>query len=156
MYTGKKFEEDFRKCAEANNLNIIRLQDGMGGYAGVNNICDFILYVKPHQLLLELKAHKGKSLPLNCITENQYKGLLEKSKFDGVIAGILINFYEYDKVYFVPIQQVATLKQSAYKSINIDYCDIVGIEIVANKKRTRYDYNVGTFICDLECSPYVK
>jgi len=143
-YTGKQFEEDFKKSAlQAEDVSIDRLYDNVGGYAGIKNICDFIVYHYPHVYYLELKSHKGNRLPFINITEHQWTGLLEKAKRNnGAIAGILVHFSEHDKTYFVNITVFEDLKKQGEKSMHIDLACENGVELTGRKKRVTWDYYI--------------
>ena len=73
---GKVFEKEF-KDSVPDNVYLERYKDDTSGFYGVSNPADFRLYVFPMLILLELKTHKGKSLPLAKIRENQLKGMLK-------------------------------------------------------------------------------
>ena len=83
MNTGKKFEEDIKNSIDSTAF-LYRLRDSGGSWQGGNksrftpsNICDFILFKSPRMYLLELKSHKGKSIPYTAI--KQLDKLLEVS-----------------------------------------------------------------------------
>ena len=144
-YTGKQFEEDFKKSAvQAEDISIDRLYDNVGGYAGVKNICDFIVYRYPHQYYFELKSHKGNRLPFSEITEHQWSGLLEKAmKNIGCIAGVLIHYSDHDKTVFVDIRKLEEMKQQGEKSIAVDYALANGVPLDGRKKRVTWEYYLG-------------
>jgi len=145
---GKKFETqvrgDFEKVPDT---SVYRLQDSMGGYAGVANICDFIVYHYPVQFFIECKCHYGNTLPFSCITERQWDGLLEMSKIKGVCAGILVWFIDHDKTIFIPIDRLQTYKEQGLKSVNIrTMSDLDWVEIKGKKKRVMFDYDMNDFV----------
>lgn len=88
---GKVFEKEF-KDSVPDNVYLERYKDDTSGFYGVSNPADFRLYVFPMLILLELKTHKGKSLPLAKIRENQLKGMLKAVDHYGVYGGYLVNF----------------------------------------------------------------
>lgn len=141
-YTGKQFEEDFKKSAvQVVDISIDRLYDNVGGYAGIKNICDFIVYRYPHIYYLELKSHKGNRLPFSEVTEYQWTGLLEKAmKNIGCVAGLLIHYSDHDKTVFVNITVLEALKKQGEKSIPIEYALANGIELQGRKKRVTWEY----------------
>ena len=49
-------------------------EDGRVFY-GVSNPCDYILFRSPYLFLVELKTHKGKSIPIAKIRPNQIQGM---------------------------------------------------------------------------------
>lgn len=144
---GKQFESQVRECMQdVKDTFVLRLLDPMSGYAGVRNICDFVIYHKPFQLLLECKTHYGKSLPFSCITENQWQGMLAASATPGLIAGVILWLIDCDSTYFIPIETLEFLKQNSRKqSVSFDdlkKLDSIGdvFKIVATKKRTLFNY----------------
>ena len=83
----------------------------MGGFTAVSNICDYINYLYPNIFYMELKSTATGTLPLNHISKNQKDGLTNKTKYDGVIPGVLrITSYNvcYTKLlrmkFFVPLR----------------------------------------------------
>lgn len=150
---GKKFEEHFREnLNQVSDISIERLKDPQDGYRGNGNVCDFIVYKYPIQLCLELKSVQGKYFSFNNLTENQYRGLLEKSKVKGVVAGVVIWFVDYDKTIFVPIHEIWKAKNELKtNSINLNnlnkfnYTDIQG-----KKKRVFFDYDLKPFMENLQ------
>ena len=69
---GKVFEKEFKESVPADCF-LERYKDDTSGFYGVSNPADFRLYKFPVLILLELKTHKGKSLPLVKIRESQYR-----------------------------------------------------------------------------------
>lgn len=65
---GKVFEKEFKESVPADCF-LERYKDDTSGFYGVSNPADFRLYKFPVLILLELKTHKGKSLPLVKIRE---------------------------------------------------------------------------------------
>ena len=74
-----------------------------------SNICDSVLYDSNEKrlLLLELKSHKGKSIPFSCIRDNQLKELLKADVFKGIYPGIVFNFRDVEETYYLPISKVS-------------------------------------------------
>lgn len=148
---GKDFEEVVRDGFKSvSNTSVIRLPDPMAGYAGVKNICDFIVYNYPYQYLIECKSVHGNTLPFSNITDNQWKGMLEMSAHKGVVAGVMCWFNDHDKTVFIPIQCLEVYKQSGYKSINVKDLDSPPfvtdiIEVPGKKKRIMFDYDMAKF-----------
>lgn len=149
---GKKFEEHFRdSLKKVEGLSIERLKDPQDGYKGNGNVCDFILYKYPYQYCFELKSVQGKYFSFNNLTENQYYGLIEKSKIKGIIAGVVIWFVDYDKTIFVPITEIQKAKENKIaNSINMNNLDKFSfIELEGKKKRVFFDYNLKTFFLEV-------
>ena len=152
---GKNFErvikESFLKVPE---VSIDRLHDQTNGYAGSWNICDFIVYKEPYEYYIECKSVKGASLPFVNITDNQWSGLLEKSKIKGVCAGIICWFIDKDVTKYIPIEALEAMKQDEMKSVNYQWENYIGsyyaknypiLTIPAKKKRIFFDYDMETF-----------
>lgn len=148
---GKKFEETVKESFEKiDYVSIDRYPDPMAGYAGFRNICDFGVYFHPFFFYLECKAFSGNTLNFaSAITENQWNGLLEKSKIPGVGAGILVWFIDHDQTEFVPIQELSRLKDAGHASLNIK--DVIANKVIhfpvpGELKRIYYDYDMITFL----------
>ena len=148
---GKDFEDCIREACEAvADTSVTRLIDPQAGYAGVRNICDFIVYKYPTQYFLECKSIKGNTLNFKSdITENQWKGMLEKSKVRGVVAGVLVWFIDHDKTIFVPIQDLEEMRAVGHKSFNVtaEYADYY-YHIPGKKKRIYFDYDMEIFFAN--------
>ena len=146
---GKQFETQIQKAFEkVPDVSIDRLLDPMAGYAGIRNICDYIVYKEPNEYYIECKSCYRNTLNYSNITENQWSGLLEKSKIPGVISGVIIWFIDHDKTIFVPIQKLEYDKKRGLKSVNItheDTFDTGVIEITGKKKRILFDYDMTSF-----------
>lgn len=144
---GKQFEQQVRKAFEnVSQTSVYRLQDSMGGYSGVANICDFIVYHYPNQYFIECKSCYNNTLPFSNITTNQWQGMLKMSKIKGIKAGILVWFMDWDRTYFIDIQELQRLKDAGSKSVNIkaitDYSHNTYIPIRGIKKRVLFDYDM--------------
>lgn len=150
---GKQFEEVIRKAFEkVPNVSIDRLHDQTTGFIGSQNICDFIVYKEPYEYYIECKSVHGASLPFSNITETQWNGLLEKSKIEGVFAGIICWWADKDVTKFIPIQMLQKMNDNGGKSIRYDILACNGyytIEIKGKKKRVFFDYNMEEFFNDL-------
>jgi len=148
---GKQFEQQIRKAfEEVSNTSVYRLQDSMGGYAGVANICDFIVYHRPIQYFIECKCHYDNTLPFSCITTNQWQGMLEMSKIDGVVAGVMVWYIDHGRTYFVPVQVLERLKNEGQKSLNIKNLPPDVIEIQGSRRQILYDYSMYEFFVETE------
>ena len=144
---GKDFEAQIRTGLESTpNTSVTRLLDPMSGYAGVRNICDFIVYKYPNQYFFECKCHYGNTLPFSCITQNQWDGMLQQSKVAGVVAGVLMWYIDHDVTVFIPIQVLEEERMHGKKSINIkDINNLDVIKIYGKKKRIMFDYDFDDF-----------
>ena len=153
---GKQFENVIRKSFErVEGVSIDRLNDNTAGFKGVAGICDFIVYKEPYEYYIECKSVHGASLPFRNITDTQWEGLLEKSKIEGVYAGIICWWTQKDKTVFIPIQTLELMRTIGMKSVRydaIDDCDrdTDMIEIKGKKKRVFFDYNMEDFFNEVQ------
>jgi hypothetical protein len=148
---GKQFEEQVRTALEnVPDTSVDRLIDPQNGFAGVRNICDFIAYHYPHQFYVECKSCYGNTLSIHtnnpknkygAITNNQWEGLLEKSKTKGVIAGYVIWFIDHDITVFLSAQYLEFIRNEGKKSVNIKDLDDSWYIVPGNKKRVLFDYD---------------
>ena len=147
---GKQFEDVIKQAfLKIPGVSIDRLHDQMTGYKVTSaNICDFIVYKKPYEYYIECKSVHGNTLPFSNITDNQWRGLLEKSKIEGVKAGIICWWIKFDTTLFLPIQTLDIWRnQVGLKSIKYDIWekDFDVIKICGKKKRVFFDYDMTTF-----------
>lgn len=155
MNAGKLFEQDFIKSVPDTVFHY-RFKDGTAGWGEgeatrfqATNICDFLLF-DGRLILLELKSHKGKSIPFSCIRENQLKELSMADNFNGIIPGIVFNFRDVSKTYFVPIRHVYYyITHADRKSIPLNWVQENGIEIRQELKRVRYRYYIAEFLQEI-------
>lgn len=157
MNNGKRFEQNI-KNSMPDNVFFYRFRDGTSSWGGgqentrfqQRNICDCMMYDSQYLYLLELKSHKGKSLPLTAIRKNQVDDLLEASKHRNVIAGIVVEFSDLESVHFMPIQLVKYwYYDSDRKSIPLQsFLEKPCIEIYGKKLKTNFRYNIEQFIID--------
>ena len=140
MNRGKDFEGNFRKQMDSAGFDVNRVADNTAGYMGGRYICDFITYLYPNIFYFECKTIKGNTFPLTNL--KQYDKLLAKKNIKGVIAGVVLWFYEHDKVLFIPIKTFEKLKENNQKSFNIKMIgggEYPSIVIPSIKKRTFMD-----------------
>lgn len=156
MNKGKVFEQQFRKSVP-DGVFYYRLIDSSNAWSDGNirfapkNICDSIMFDGERLFLLELKNHKGKSLPLSCIRANQIEGLDKYSDYKNIYPCIIINFEDVAECYCLFISQIQDfLKESDRKSIPIEYCAKNGIKIEMKKIRTNYLYDVEGYIKEVK------
>lgn len=147
---GKQFEDQVRIGFErVPDTSVDRLIDPQNGYAGVRNICDFIVYHYPHEYYIECKSCYGNTLPFSNITTNQWQGLLEKSKYAGVVAGVVVWFIDHDITMFIPIKTLERMRQEGAKSVNVKHQENLNYEhyiVPGNKKRVLFDYDFTRFL----------
>ncbi len=149
MKSGKRFENNFKKSVPS-NIFFYRFKDGTASWDKGSltrfqqkNICDCMLFDGSRLYLFELKSIKGKSIPFSNIRENQLKELSKAQKFKNIIAGIVIEFNELDRAFFMCISDITDfMRIGSRKSIPIEYCVEKGIEIEITKKRVNDSFNV--------------
>ena len=163
---GKDFENIIHSAFESvQGVSIDRIYDNTAGFKGVAGICDFIVYKEPYEYYFECKSVHGNTLSIHSndpkkkygnITNKQWEGLLEKSRIQGVFAGIICWWCDKDVTKFIPIKTLQELKSLGYKSIRYDsgipdylnYADseYCMIEIKGKKKRVFFDYDMEDFL----------
>ena len=153
---GKEFEGVVRKAFEqVPNVSIDRLHDQTTRFKGSSNICDFIVYREPYEYYFECKSVHGNTLPFSNITETQWEGLLEKSKIEGVFAGVICWWIDKDVTKFIPIQLLQYMKEcDKLKSYRYEFGGYLpkqytAIEIKGKKKRVFFNYDMEKFLNDL-------
>lgn len=147
MNEGKYFERDFIGSV-SNEWFKYRLNDSSSSWQGgeaarftPSNICDFIIY-NGKLWLLELKSHKGKSIPLSCIRPKQLQGLLEAYK-KGTQAGYVFNFRDVNETYYVDANMLNSyLVSCERKSIPLTWLQKAGKLIPQTRKKIRFNYDL--------------
>ena len=150
-YSGKQFEFDFKSSFKGTKYErgLLRLHDVTNGFSGCNNPFDFLVYSYPNIFCLELKAVQDKRLDFAKIRPNQLEGLSKWGENKGVVAGVLVNFYMYGYIYFIPVEVINLFKSHGKKSINMEMCEKYCYKVDGSKKRTRFRINVLKTIEDL-------
>lgn len=154
---GKAFEENIRDAFwRIEDVSVTRLLDPQAGYAGVRNVCDFIVYKYPTQFFIECKSCRGNTLSISsndpkkmygAITNRQWIGMLEQSAVRGVVAGVMVWFIDHDITAFIPIQKLEYYRTvKGCKSINVKMIDDDWTIIDGKKKRIMFDYDVNNFL----------
>ena len=170
---GKQFEDVIRKAFQkVSNVSIDRLPDQTTRYKGSSNHCDFIVYRMPHEYHIECKSVHGNTLSIHSvpkpdkngilhgfygnISDAQWEGLLEKSKIDGVFAGVLCWWIDKDVTMFMPIQFLQACRDAGDKSVRYDCLgfedkdkQIFNVELTGRKKRVFFDYDMEVFLDEL-------
>lgn len=143
---GKKFEQDFKGSVPPDTY-LYRLKDDTAGFSGVSNPCDYILYQEPYLWLIELKSHKGKSIPLARIRPNQLQGMHKAVQHKGIYGGFILNYRELEETYYISVSLVLEfINKGERQSIPVEWCREMGIRISQTKKRTRYSYDVASLV----------
>lgn len=170
---GKDFEGQVHDgFLQIPRVSIDRLPDPMAGYAGVKNICDFMVYKYPLQYYIECKSCYGNTMSIHSndpkkkygnITNNQWEGLLDKSKIPGVKAGILVWFIDHDDTYWIDIRLLQMWRDAGHKSIKFfpEWCelgqsmtDCMWTRIVGKKRRVLFDYDFIPFFEEIESNEW--
>lgn len=169
---GKKFEDVVRSAFEkVPGVSIDRVHDQTTRYKGSTNICDFIVYREPYEYYFECKSVHGNTLSIYSIPklgkdnklhgfygnirDNQWEGLLEKSKIKGVYAGIICWWVDHDATAFLPINMLRDLRDCGDKSVHVNgdwqdfYDDWNWHWIDGTKKRVYFDYDMRRLLDDL-------
>jgi penicillin-binding protein-related factor A (putative recombinase) len=144
MNAGKQFEKDIQKSCKKQEIFFLRLQDA-GGWSNADNtrftpknLCDCIMHYKGLTLLVELKSHLGKSIPISAL--KQYEKMNE-IEFNGVLPLFFLNFRELEETYILEACQVALCLRYR-KSVDIGFCRKQGTLIKAKKLIKNYEYNL--------------
>lgn len=150
-YSGKNFEYDFKSSFKGTKYErgLLRLHDVTNGFSGCNNPFDFLIYSYPNIFCMELKAVQDKRLDFAKIRPNQLEGLSKWGENKGVVAGVLVNFYTYGEIFFIPVEVINLFKSYGKKSINMEMCENYCYKVDGSKKRTRFRINVLKTIEDL-------
>lgn len=171
--SGKIFEDDFRSSIDKDRCLLLRLNDQPQVFSksakfSLKPPCDFVLYDSLTKLFIpiELKTTKYRSMSYEDINEenpanamihkHQLEKLLEFSKYDGVKAGLLLNFrteeINLQRTYYISIQNFLDMCQNINKkSVNeIDLLNVGGaIKVDGVKKRSRYAWNISGLLDNL-------
>lgn len=161
MNAGKRMEQQWRKSAlRVPLLYYKRMNDGTatfyGGQAqdGVRfqkeNPYDCFMYLSPQLYLLELKSHKGSSLPIHAIRGTQLDHLSSVKGTPGIEAGFVVYFAEKQECWFVDGWMVKEfIRSTERKSIPLAWFRENGVQIDVVEKRTNVEYDVQKFLLDL-------
>jgi recombination protein U len=164
---GKRFEQDFKMSVPKYTL-AHRLKDTPQSFQqeenskirfSLKNPFDYFLWDSQRKIpyALELKTVSGESISFERskddkreIHYHQIEGLTEWSKYDGMVAGLIIEFRKIETTVFLPINSFNNIiNRISKKSIN--YNDIEKSEelyfiIPQKKKIKRYRYDVEEFL----------
>lgn len=166
---GKIFEEQIKKSVPEYAL-IHRLPDSAQSFGGNSTLrfsnkspFDYILYNSKSHLLyaLELKTVNGKSITFERTKEDkgeihfyQTQALNEWDKYDGIVSGFLIEFRAIEKTVFIPISEfnnlISMISKKSFNFDDLDECGINCLLVSQERKRTRYLYDIETFLIDSE------
>lgn len=133
---GKDFERSVKAGLAVDGYYVIRLQDSMGGFSGVNNPCDFIAFRSPMLLMLECKAIHGNTLNFKThIRPNQERGMYKAfMENNSVYGGFLVWYIDHDKIKFYPIHELVDAKANGELSFSVRDSQF-GFDMPAKKLR---------------------
>lgn len=164
---GREFERQFKNSCPK-DVFIYKIKDNPNFSndsmsISSKNPFDFIMYSYPNLFLIEMKSTKGSSFSFSekIIKKHQRDSLQLANNYYGIYAGFIFNFrprklkngYTENLTFYIGISTLNEfIDLTNKKSINIEDCRMLGIEIESNRKITRYDYNVTKFIEDVKNS----
>lgn len=156
MKKGQKFEDNFRKSIdkEDKELFLYRFKDGTANWDSssntrfqCHNISDTMIFYKKTLFIIELKSHKGKSLPLSCIRDNQYKEMYAASLKNDVFSLLFVFFSDIGECYAIHIRDILAFKaNSDRKSIPLLYLKEKGFKIDSRLLKTNYRFGIKEFL----------
>ena len=123
----------------------------------IENICDFELYYYG-LFLVETKSHKDKSLPHKEFLyqsgkkKGEIKHLYElvAAQAFGIVSVVIINMRDVEETYALHADDVLDhILHSGIKSIPIAYMRECGYRLKAEKKRTRWRYDIKDLIANI-------
>jgi recombination protein U len=159
--TGKLFEADFAASVPS-GVYYQRLKDPAQSFGGggvtrfsPTNPYDCFLYKHPNLFTLELKS-VAKSTTFwkesfdmsvkkyDCnIKKHQILGLKKASENKGVIAGLVINFRDAERTYFVEINRfIEVANHMAKNSMNEIDVSSMGVLIPQQQKKVHWRYDI--------------
>lgn len=155
---GKLFEEDFKKSIPF-DYGFYRFKDGTGNFGGTknenvrfqaHNISDCEVMGKKYLFILELKSHKGSSIPFSCIRPTQLKEMSD-IKHEKVKAYFIFNYRDLESTFAIDVQTVKKyIEEADRKSIPIKWVIENGIELKGTKKKVRFRYDLESFFKKVE------
>lgn len=127
-----RFEKDYIRCFPGTLC--YRLPDQQSGYAGEggSNPCDFLCYTGDCVLMVECKAKSGASINFSEI--RQYEKMLDYKGLYKTHVGVLVWFYEKDKIIWVSIEEMEKMVNDGEKSI--------GLRMINEKKPYKKLYTI--------------
>lgn len=158
MNPGKQFEEDIKKSVPK-DVYYLRLHDSAIGFDVENSTQRFSLK-SPYDIVLckdgqmycfELKSNSGKSMSFEGksarIKPRQVEELM-KAENAKAIAGLILNFRNYDKTIFILASEFQRFMDTCgKKSISLDEAEKIGVLIPFKKLKVHYRYELETILC---------
>lgn len=155
---GKIFEQDFRASINLNNPNLFyyRFKDGTASWGDKNNpnvrfqqknISDCMIFYKGKLFIIELKNHKGKSLPFSCIRDNQFQEMYNTSSKNYVYPIVIIFFSDISECYALKMTDIIEFRaKNISKSISLLFAKEKGFKIECRKLQTHYRFEIEEFL----------
>lgn len=156
MNAGKDFENQI-KDSISEDVFYHRIKDPAQGFAkgtetrfSLHNEFDAFAFKYPTLIAMELKSTKGTSISYSFednkhnIKKCQLESLRYCSKFDGIRAGLLMNFRTHAKTYWLDIENFYKFHEdTSKKSINQeDIMKYGGIIVPQKLKKVKYKYDI--------------
>lgn len=169
---GKIFEEQIKKSVPKGIL-VYRLSDSAQSFGGGSsnlrfsnkNPFDYMMWSPERRTLfaLELKTVAGKSISFERTKQDkgdihihQIDGLNEWNSYDWTVCGFIIEFRKLETTVFLDINHFNHLVESIpKKSFNLDDLnnnEVPYFIIPQEKLRTRYRYDMGKFLSEINVS----
>lgn len=169
MNTGKVFETAIKKSIPDYAL-LYRLPDSAQSFGRSENLrfsaknpFDYILWDSKRKTLyaLEMKTVGGKSISFErskeekgLIHHHQIAGLNAWNKFDGVVAGFIIEFRQIEKTVFIDIdtfnQLMHMIPKKSFNYDDLNKLDISHFIIPQTKARKRYSYDIDFLLSNID------
>lgn len=169
MNIGKVFEEQIRKSVPEYVL-LYRIPDAAQSFGNNSNLrfsrknpFDYIMWDSKSHILfaLELKSVMNNSISFErnpeekgIIHYHQIVGLQTWSKYDGIVCGFMIEFRKYEKTIFLDILDFDHLlecsEKKSFSISDLDKNDIPYIIIPQRKLRTKYMYDIDSFLAEIK------
>lgn len=154
---GKVFEDDF-KASVPKDVYFLRLHDSALGFDvdhstqrfSLKSPYDSILCKNGQMYAFELKSHKGKTLGFcgkNAPIKRRQIENLVKAGDSGAVAGIIINFRDYEETYYIDAKTFfGFMDTCGKKSVNIEDARTMGIRIPEHRKITHSTYDLDVIL----------
>jgi penicillin-binding protein-related factor A (putative recombinase) len=169
---GKDFENQIKLSIEKAGYFYHRLKDAAQSFNpsqlsnlrfSSKNPYDCFLYAYPTLFALELKSTKQTSFSFwrqdfedktksqtFLIHKHQIEGLKDASKYDGVIAGLILNFRSVNHTYFWRIDDFLKCTNALDKK-SFNEADVInnnGCVINQTLKKVKYNYDIKQFVLE--------
>lgn len=165
---GKVFEEQLKKSAPPYSL-LYRLPDSAQSFGGSSllrfsskNPFDFLLWDSIGHILyaLEAKTVSGKSISFERTKDDkgeihihQIDGLNAWQKYNGIIAGFIIEFRALEKTVFITIENfnkiMVSINKKSFTLKDLDDNEITYFIIPQKKARTRFTYDLDCLLIEM-------